>query len=144
MNPLSYLKIGGAIALALFAAWAFRVNNLRGEYKEQRDTITAALGEAVGVQNLRPDHAVAAVGALVVRLRTCQANAATLENGISERNAQIERDRLTGVARLAELERTAVAARAAAQTANARAAAILARRPGANQCEDALQLIREQ
>lgn len=32
-----YLPIGGGIALALFAAWAWRVDSLRAGYKAQRD-----------------------------------------------------------------------------------------------------------
>lgn len=142
MFGLSYLKIGAGIALLLFAAWAFRVNSLRGEYKEQRDTITAAVGKATGISNLRPDRAVAAVEQLAANLATCRANNATLTAGIETQNRAVETQRRAGESRIANLEQSLTTARTAAQTAQSRAAAILARRPGADQCADALGLIR--
>lgn len=48
MFGLSYLKLGALLALALFAAWAFRVNSLRADWKLKHENLTA---ETVVVRN---------------------------------------------------------------------------------------------
>ena len=82
------------------------------------------------------------IAALNRDLGTCRANTATLQAGISRQNEALEGVRAAGAARVAELERSLSTARISAQTAQSRAAAILARRPGVDQCGDALALIR--
>ncbi len=75
-------------------------------------------------------------------LGTCRGNVATLEAGIAGQNAALERVRADGAARVAGLEQALSTARISAQTAQQRAEAILARRPGADACADALAIIR--
>ena len=78
-------------------------------------------------------------------LGTCRANTATLQAGIAEQNAALQRVQAQGATRVAELEKSLSTARISAQTAQSRADAILARRPAnAGRCDDAetLALIR--
>jgi cell division protein FtsB len=84
------------------------------------------------------------IAGLTRDLTQCRANRITLEDATARQNAAVEAARAEGAQRLAALEQASVAARAAAQTAQSRAAAILARQPGADECADALALIREQ
>ena len=83
------------------------------------------------------------IAGLTRDLTQCRANRITLEDAVTRQNAAVEAARAEGAQRVAALEQAAVAARAAAQTAQSRAAAILARRPGTDECADALALIRE-
>lgn len=75
-------------------------------------------------------------------LGQCRANVSTLQQGIEAQNRAVEVQRAASESRIAGLEQTLSMARRSAQTAQQQAAAILARRPGADQCADALALIR--
>ena len=75
-------------------------------------------------------------------LSTCRGNGARLEAGLASQNAAVDSARAAGAERVADLERSLSAARRTAQDAQSRAQVILARRPGADQCADALNLMR--
>jgi chromosome segregation ATPase len=75
-------------------------------------------------------------------LGQCRSNVSTLQQGIEAQNRAVEAQRAASASRIAGLEQTLTTARRSAQTAQQQAAAILARRPGADQCADALALIR--
>jgi len=75
-------------------------------------------------------------------LTTCRNNTATLQAGIADQNAAVERQRAASAERVVELQNALTAASRRAQAAQSSAAAILARRPGADQCADALAMIR--
>lgn len=146
-SPFSSLKdaigLGLMIAVAAFAVWAFRVDHLRAGWKTKTETITSAVGTAIGNPHLKPEDAPAAVNLLATNLRTCRTNNASLEAGISDQNAALEAMRRDGAARLAALDQVASQARADAQTARQRADAILAHRGTGNHCADADALILE-
>lgn len=138
-----YIKAAIGLAFALVLAWGLRVDHLRGEWKKQTETITSAVATAGGLTNLKPEDAPAAVATIAGNLRTCRENGARLEAGIADQNRQVEALRRDGAARIAELDRVAAAARVTAQTATARAAAVLARRGTGNDCADAEALLKE-
>lgn len=143
MGITSYIKIGVGIAFAILLAWALRVDHLRGEWKKSTETITSAVATAASLPNLKPAEAPAAIAQIAQNLRTCRDNGARLETSITEQNASIEALRRDGAARIAALDRVAANARQAAQTAQERAARILATRGTGNQCADAEALFRE-
>lgn len=66
-----------------------------------------------------------------------QANTATLQGGIDRQNAAIQAQAAAGAAQVARLDQVASQARHDAQTAQQRAAAILARPRTGNTCADA-------
>lgn len=102
------------------------------------------------VQSIRLWSANSQIGRLEQRnerlsadLSTCRANTATLNASISRQNAAVSAMRAQGEARAAELDRVAQRARQEAESANARAARIMARRPTGDACADARALIME-
>lgn len=101
---------------------------LRGNIAEQRRTIER--------QETR-------IAALTSDLNQCRANTAALNASISRQNAAVSAMRAQGEARVAELDRVAQRARQEAESANARAARIMARRPTGDACADARALIME-
>jgi hypothetical protein len=94
------------------------------------------------------DRTIERQGAQIVALNRdltqCRANVSTLQTGIEAQNRAVEAQQRAGAARVAELQESLATARRSAQDAQSRAAAILARRPGARQCDDpeTLALIR--
>lgn len=122
---LKYWKLIGIGLLVIAFGIMLAVKN--GEIRSRDRTIEKQGGQIV---------------TLTSDLRQCRANTATLQAGIEAQNTALQRVQAQGASRVAELERTLSAARISAQTAQSRAAAILARRPGADQCADALAVIR--
>lgn len=76
-------------------------------------------------------------------LAQCHANTATLQGGIDRQNAAIQAQATAAAQRDADLTRVASQARQDAQTAQQRAAAILARPRTGNSCADADAAILE-
>lgn len=55
LNPyMTYLRIGSGVLLLMFAAWAFRVNSLRGEYHDHLDHIASNF-KAAGMKEVHFD-----------------------------------------------------------------------------------------
>ena len=96
----------------------------------------------IGSLDRANDRLTKANTTLTSNLQQCRANTATLQAGIDAQNRAVEAVRAQGATRVAALEQSLSTARISAQTAQQRAAAILARRPGADQCADALAIIR--
>jgi hypothetical protein len=153
MNPLAYIRsaVGIATMLAIVSVsmWAWRVNSLRANWKNQTETITLAIGKAAGTE-IRPRDAVVTVQRIATArddaradLGQCRTNRQHLEGALTNQNAAIAALRADGERRAAELERVAIAARASGARAQSDAAAIMARRPGADACTSADTLILE-
>jgi hypothetical protein len=147
MNSFTNIKLaiglGVGLAFILLAAWAFRVDHLRGEWKKQAENITSAVAIAANVRNLSPRDAPAVVAQLAANLRTCRENGARLEASVAGQNAAVDAFQRDGAARIAALDRATADARVAAQTARQRADAILTRRGTGNDCADAETAILE-
>ena len=147
MNPFANIKaaigIGAAIGFALLLAWALRLDHLRAGWKRQTETITSAVATAADLRALAPADAPRVVAQLAGNLRTCRENGARLENSVAAQNVAVDALQRDGAARIAALDRTAAAARQAAQTAQTRANAIIAHRGTGDHCADAEALIRE-
>lgn len=75
-------------------------------------------------------------------LGQCRTNVATQQAAIERQGAELQRVQTASNARVAGLTRDLDREQRARQTAQQRAAAVLARRPGADQCADALDLMR--
>lgn len=111
--------------------------------------LAIAFGIMLAVKNGqigRRDATIEKQGGQIVALQRdlgqCRANVSTLQSGIEAQNRAVEAQRAASESRIAGLENSLSTARRSAQTAQSQAAAILARRPGADQCADALALIR--
>ncbi len=128
------------------ALWSILTSRLAGPIASGVALLLAILLLAaklhIGSLEHRNDGLTKANATLTSNLQQCRANTATLQAGIDAQNRAVEAVRAQGATRVAALEQSLVTARISAQTAQQRAAAILARRPGPDQCASALEAIR--